>query len=200
MSAAIATDIRLNFETANILILEQSLHSLEVLLQIFRGFGARDCNKATSIEEATDIVRRKTLDLILVDPTLKEGSGLEFVRWLRGSGLDPNRSAPVIVASTSATNIAVAQARDAGASFFLIKPVTPAILMDRILRVVRDNRAFLVADGYAGPDRRFKFEGPPPGVAPRRASDLNTKLGEAKEPNMSQADIDSLMKPQRVVL
>jgi DNA-binding response OmpR family regulator len=194
------TDVKLNFEAANILILEQSQHSLEIFLQILYGFGARNCHRSTTIDEAMNIVRRRTLDLIIVDPNLKEGDGLQFVRWLRHSGLDPNRSAPVLAASANATNVAVARARDAGASFFLSKPVTPAILMDRIMRVLRDNRAFIVSENYSGPDRRFKHEGPPPGVQPRRSTDVNTRLGDAKEPNMSQDEIDSLMKPQRITL
>jgi DNA-binding response OmpR family regulator len=191
---------KLNFEAVSVLLLEQSLHGLEVLLQMFYGFGARNCHKSTSIEDAASIVQRKTLDLIVVDPNLKEGDGLEFVRWLRNSGIDPNRSAPALILSANGTSASVRLARDAGASFFLVKPVTPAALMDRIVRVLRDKRAFIIADAYAGPDRRFKFEGPPPGVAPRRSTDLKSTLGDAKEPNLSQDELDSMFKPQKVSL
>lgn len=191
---------KLNFEHVQILLLEQSPHGLEILSQMFLGFGARNCHRCAAIEDATAIVHRATLDLIVIDPNLKEGDGLEFVRWLRNSGIDPNRFAPVLVLSANGANFAVARARDAGASFFLVKPVTPATLLERIGRVLRDKRAFIVADTYAGPDRRFKFEGPPAGMPPRRSTDLKSKLGDAKEPNLSQEELDSMFKPQKVTL
>jgi CheY-like chemotaxis protein len=51
-----------------------------------------------------------------------------------------------------------------------------------------------------GPDRRFKAFGPPIGTKGRRHDDLNAKIGAAVEPNMSQNEIDLLMKPTRVKL
>lgn len=194
------TNTKLNFESVNILLLEQSVHALEIMQQMLFGFGARNFDRTVTIDEAKTVVGRKTLDLITVDPNLKEGDGLAFVRWLRKSGLEPNRFAPLMVLSANGSNMSVMRARDAGASFFIVKPITPAILMDRILRVIRDKRPFVVADNYAGPDRRFKFEGPPVGEAPRRSTDLDVKIGEAREPNLSQDELDSLFKPQKVSL
>jgi DNA-binding response OmpR family regulator len=202
MAVALGPDAtaKLNFEGVSVLILEQSQHSLEIALQMFYGFGARNCHKSTAIEEAMAIVDRRTLDLVVVDPNLKEGDGLDFVRRLRTSDDPANRTAAVFVTSANGTLAAVHAARDAGTSFFLVKPVTPAVLMDRILRVTRDKRAFIVCDSYAGPDRRFKMEGPPPGCAPRRSTDIITRLGDATQPNLSQDELDSMFKPQKVNL
>jgi DNA-binding response OmpR family regulator len=191
---------KINLDGANILLLEQSEHGLEILVQMFHGFGGRNCHKCTSIDEARSVVMRATLDLIVADPNLQAGDGHEFVRWLRTSGLDPNRTVPIIMISANGTKAAVERARDAGASYFLVKPVTPRVLLDRIVRVQTDKRAFVVCDAYAGPDRRFKFEGPPPGVTPRRSTDIKTKLTDTGGPNMSQSDIDALFKPQRASL
>lgn len=198
--ATLDTSEKFNFEGVCVLLLEQSEHSLEILLQMFYGFGARNCHKCTTIGDAKYAAERQTLDLVVVDPNLKEGDGLGFVRWLRGSEALANRSTPVLVASANGTVSSVRTARDAGASFFIVKPMKPAVLMDRIMRVTRDRRSFVVSDAYQGPDRRFKMEGPPPGSAPRRSTDITTRLGDASEPNLSQDDINSLFKPQKVVL
>ncbi len=189
-----------NLQTANILLLEQSQHGLEVLAQMFLGFGARQLHRTISIEEATRVMERNTLDLAVVDPNLKGGDGYDFIGSLRRRGAEPNRSMPIIVVSADGSMSAVVRARDVGTSYFVVKPVRPAVLVDRIMRVVRDNRSFIVSDGYTGPDRRFKMEGPPPGIAPRRSTDITTRLGEATAPNMSQNEIDSLFKPQKVSL
>ena len=191
---------RFNFEGVCVLLLEQSEHTLEILLQMFYGFGARNCHKCTSVSEAKYAAERQTLDLIVMDPNLQEGDGLNFLRWLRGSESLANRTTPVLVASANGTVASVRAARDAGASFFIVKPMTPMVLMDRIMRVARDRRSFVVSDAYQGPDRRFKMEGPPPGIGPRRSTDITSRLGDATEPNLSQDDINSLFKPQKIVL
>ncbi|HVY85150.1 MAG TPA: response regulator [Caulobacterales bacterium] len=191
---------RFNLESSSILLLEQSPQALEVLVQIFFGLGARNCHKCTSMDEAMNVARKTTLDLVVVDPNLAEGDGHAFVENLRRSNLEPNRSIPIIVISANGARSAVERARDVGASYFIVKPVTALVLIDRILRIARDERCFVVTDTYAGPDRRFKFEGPPPGIAPRRSTDVKTRLEDVSAPNMSQDEIDSLLKPQRVAL
>jgi len=58
---------------------------------------------------------------------------------------------------------------------------------------------FVECDTYFGPDRRYKNEGPPPEFPDgRRREDVTTELGEAAEPNMSQDELDNLIKPQKV--
>lgn len=191
---------RVNLEGSQIVLLEQGEHGLEILVQMFYGFGVRSCHKCMSVAEAQNIVRRSTTDLIVADPNLPDSDGHEFVRWLRTSAPDANRTAPVILVSANGSRTAVERARDCGASYFLVKPLTARVLLDRIMHVQGDKRAFIVCDTYAGPDRRFRFEGPPPGVAPRRCTDIKTKLTDAAGPNLSQSDIDALVRPQRVLI
>jgi hypothetical protein len=51
------------------------------------------------------------------------------------------------------------------------KPISPRIIMERLIWVARENRQFLQTDSYAGPDRRFHDEGLPEGVPGRRRED-----------------------------
>jgi hypothetical protein len=66
--------------------------------------------------------------------------------------------------------------------------------------VARDERMFVDCEAYAGPDRRFKFEGPPPGEDGRRDNDLPAEVGQATDPNLSQDELDSMMKVSKVSL
>ena len=80
------------------------------------------------------------------------------------------------------------------------KPLTPIILIERIFWVAHAGRSFVTTDKYVGPNRRFRFDGPPTGEVGRRYDDLKEDLGAAIEPNMSQDQIDALMLPRKVNL
>jgi hypothetical protein len=67
-------------------------------------------------------------------------------------------------------------------------------MLERILWVAREQRGFVACDSYAGPDRRFKFDGPPAGGPGRRRDDLSADVGDAVMPNMSQDQIDALLQ------
>jgi DNA-binding response OmpR family regulator len=140
------------------------------------------------------------VDFLLVDSNLDEDSGYALVRWLRRSSLDPNRFAPVILTSSHTPVSEIASARDCGANFVVAKPLSPSVLMQRMLWIAKGGRQFVEAQSYVGPDRRFKFDGVPEGTKGRRASDLSASVGAATEPNLNQDQINNVLKPQRVAL
>ncbi|MEJ0058815.1 MAG: hypothetical protein WDM79_04155 [Terricaulis sp.] len=53
---------------------------------------------------------------------------------------------------------------------------------------------------FSGPDRRWKNAGVPPGTTGRRDGDLSAEVGEATESNLSQNQLNAIMKPQKVVI
>ncbi len=191
---------RINLSKALVLLIDGSQHSVDVLAQIMKGFGVPEVYRCTNIDEAEKITRARTFDLIIIDPQVSDGAGYEFLNGLRQSEGAPNAYTPVVLISGHARATDVRRARDTGANFFVAKPITPSVLLQRILWVARDKRPFVEVGKYIGPDRRFKFEGPPPGSDGRRENDLSAPLGSADEPNMSQTEIDSLIKPQRVMI
>jgi hypothetical protein len=77
------------------------------------------------------------------------------------------------------------------------KPVSPKVLFDHIVWSASQERNFVEGDSFIGPDRRFKFTGPPDGDG-RRDTDVSAEIGEATQPNLSQQELDSTFKPTRV--
>lgn len=200
MAAAIDPKGRINFSEVSILLLEQSETAVDLLGQIFAGFGAQHCIKTLTVDDAVNAVSRKPIDLAVVEADLGADDGLDFIRWLRRSASEPSRSAPVLVASAIATAPAVRKALAAGANFFVAKPISGSMIMNRMVWILKDNRPFVDCEVYAGPDRRFKMLGPPPGSDGRRNADIKTRLSEAAGDNLSQDDIDAMIKPQKVQL
>lgn len=191
---------RINLRNVTVLCVDSNTLGLDVLGQMLMGFGVERIRRAATVEDARATFSREPIDFALIDSLVDDGSGYDLVRWLRQSSLDPNRFAPVIVTSSHTPQSEVASARDCGANFVVAKPLSPSVLMQRMLWIARGGRQFVEAPKYVGPDRRFKFVGVPEGTKGRRASDLSTSVGEATEPNLNQDQINSVLKPQRVAL
>ena len=90
--------------------------------------------------------------------------GLEFVRLLRTATNSPNPFVPVIMLTAHTETKRVMEARDAGITEFLAKPISAQQLGSRIRAVIEHPRPFVRAESYIGPDRRRRqdpdFEGP----------------------------------------
>lgn len=191
---------KVDLTRARALLLDDNQVHLNLLSNVLTSFDLRRQTKVQNFRDAKAAAGGAEFDLILVEAALAKGQGFDFIRWLRREGPEFNRTTSVLVVTSGTRIDQVAKARDAGANFVLAKPVTPPVLLQRIIWLGRDRRLFVEAESYCGPDRRFKAFGPPPGMKGRRHDDLNFKIGAAVEPNMSQNEIDLLIKPTRVNL
>lgn len=191
---------RFNLKNASIMLVEHGSLGMDILVQIMVGFGAKTLHKCETADEARVTICRTEMDLIIVDALLGDDNGYELVEWMRREAPEPNKFAPMLMLSAHTQASKIARARDCGAHFIIAKPLTPVVLLERILWVAKEQRRFVATDSYIGPDRRFKFEGPPAGTTGRRKDDLPESVGEAKAPNMSQDEIDALMAPRKVTL
>ena len=191
---------RVNLEHISVLLIDDNLQALDILSSVVQGFGVKEQIRSSSAVEATDVIRKRLVDLILVDCAMPEMDGYDFIRWLRREAPTHARQTPVIMLTGHAAASKVHKSRDCGASFVVTKPLTPAVLLQRIVWLSTDEREFIQSETYVGPDRRVRNMGPPLNVAGRRKGDLSTHVGEAVEANMDQSDIASLFKPRRVAL
>lgn len=196
----LSANSKIDLSRARALLVDDNQIHLGLLSNVLHGFDLRRQTKCANIRDAKAAAQGGEFDLVLVEAALAGGSGFEFIRWLRREGPDINRTASVLVVTSGTRLDDVSMARDSGANFVLAKPVTPQVLLQRIIWLGRDRRLFVEAKGYAGPDRRFKAFGPPLGTKGRRHDDVNAHLGNASEPNMSQNEIDMLIRPSRVNL
>ncbi|MBB5772121.1 CheY-like chemotaxis protein [Brevundimonas vesicularis] len=191
---------RVNLAHTTVLLIDDQPTSLSMLGSIVQGFGCKEQIKCPSAEAAVELLARRSVDLILIDCIMPDMDGYDFVRWLRRDSPAPTRYVPVIMILGHASQAKVHQGRDCGASFIVAKPLSPSMLLKRIIWLGGEDRDFVESEHYIGPDRRVRNYGPPPGTDGRRESDLTGELGEAVEENMDQETIDMLMKPMKVSL
>ena len=191
---------RVNLEQSTVLLIDDNPQALDMLSSVFQGFGVKEQIKCTSATEGVRVIQTRAVDLIVIDCADPEMDSYAFARWLRRETPAPLRFIPIILLTGHASQSKVREGRDCGVSFVVTKPLTPAVLLKRILWLAGDEREFVECATYVGPDRRVRNFGPPLGVAGRRKDDLSAHVGAAVEANMDQSDIDMLMKPQRVAL
>lgn len=194
-----AKNDRVNLAHTTVLLIDDQPTSLDMLGSIVQGFGCKEQIKCSSAQAAVELLARRAVDLILIDCIMPDMDGYEFVRWLRRDAPMPARYVPVIMILGHASQAKVHQGRDCGASFMVAKPLSPSLLLKRIIWLGAEDRDFVEAEHYIGPDRRVRNYGPPAGDG-RRESDLSGELGAAVEENMDQDAIDMLMKPMKISL
>jgi CheY-like chemotaxis protein len=171
MPEALQASTRINLEKIEVLLVDDSIPSLNLLSQVLLGFGVGHVTRADGAKAAQNLLRESTFDLVISATNMTGVDGYELVKWLRRGALEANRYLAVILVSGHTPPSQVFKARDAGANFTVAKPISPKILLERILWSAKEERQFIECDSYAGPDRRFKNDGPPAGAKGRRRDD-----------------------------
>lgn len=199
MSLPYSKSERVNLSTAEVLLACGDPESLNILAEMFAGFGVHTPRRCLSGMEARTSIQERILNLVVVDSALQDQTGYDFIHWLRRCEIAPNCYAPVILITGHTKPSQIFKGRDAGASFVVRKPVAPLVMMQRIMWLLNDQRKFVTSPGYCGPDRRVKALGPPVGTKGRRHDDLSADVGMATTPNLGQDEIDALFNPKAAV-
>lgn len=187
---------KFNLSQAAILLVESAPAEMDLYGQMLAGFGATIVHRCASEEEANEALDANEFDLAIVDAKLGDDDGYEFVRRLRRRN-GAKGQIPVMMIAGHTPRSRITQARDCGAHFLVRKPLSPALMLERILWVAHETRPFIECDGYAGPDRRFQHLGPPPGVDGRRREDALDDLSGPSGPDLDQNQVDQMFKPRK---
>jgi CheY-like chemotaxis protein len=131
---------------------------------MLNSFGIRMIREAKDGAEALESLRRWPADLAICDFLMEPLDGVAFTRKVRNAPDSPNPYLPVVMLTGHSELHRVIEARDAGVTEFVVKPLTAKALVDRINTVIFKPRPFIRTRDYFGPDRRRKddpfFSGP----------------------------------------
>jgi two-component system chemotaxis response regulator CheY len=144
------------FENFRALIVEDNGHMRVLLRELLNSVGIREVSEAANGKAALAVLANRQCDLILSDMAMAPMDGIAFTRHIRTDESSPNHFVPIIMVTGHTEIERVKEARDAGVTEFLAKPVTPHNLYARIAEIVERPRAFVRTETYFGPDRRRK--------------------------------------------
>jgi len=133
--AALQPNSKFNFANASVLVVDESQIGQEVSLTILSSYGFRAITRSTSLQNATEHLRFKPFDLVLIDPYAFGEASYKFIKWLREDTNNPNTCVPVIVTAAYTSMRTVAAARECGADYIIAKPFSCGGFLDRLLFV-----------------------------------------------------------------
>ncbi|WP_114521611.1 response regulator transcription factor [Altererythrobacter sp. ZODW24] len=115
-------------KTYRIAILDDDPAIREHFTEIVTSFPEYDlCGSAANIARARDLVVRKSPDLVLVDVGLPDGSGIDFIPFVK-----QQCEAKVLMVTSFGDRETVVNAIDAGADGYLLKDSSPEAILQGI--------------------------------------------------------------------
>lgn len=137
-----------------ILLVDDNQHMRAITTAVLQSAGIRKVREAADGAAALEVLREHAVDLVIVDFNMFPLDGVEFTRLVRNSPDSANPYLPIIMMTGHSEKSRVYEARDAGVTEFVVKPITAKAILDRIQAVIFKPRPFVKTDGYFGPDRR----------------------------------------------
>jgi len=144
----------LGLDAVRVLVVDDNQHMRSIVSTMLHSFGVRMIREAKDGGEAIDILGRWPADLAICDFLMEPTDGVEFTRRVRTAPDSPNPYLPVVMLTGHSELNRVTDARDAGVTEFVVKPLTAKALVDRINMVIFRPRPFVRTADYFGPDRR----------------------------------------------
>jgi len=121
----------------SILICEDNKLAQKALSAVLERQGYEVFTAADGIE-ATEFIKQREYDLIIIDIHLPFHSGLELVRYLRHNLV---KNTPVIVVSAFSDPQVQKQAMDLGVNEYFTKPINAEDLINRVKLYIKDERS-----------------------------------------------------------
>ncbi|MFQ5957840.1 MAG: response regulator [Alphaproteobacteria bacterium] len=140
------------FERLSVLIVDDNEHTVALITKILRTFGVRSISATADGASALRFLTRKSVDLVICDWEMRPLDGLEFTKLVRKAPESPNPFVPIIMLTGHTEIDRVVKARNAGVNDFVAKPVSPAVLLSRMVSVLDGWSDFIKAGNCLGPD------------------------------------------------
>lgn len=156
----------MNLSRLSVLVIDDNQHMRTILRTILNGFGIRRIIEAADGHSGLTMTRDLRPDVVLCDWVMSPRDGADYMVALRGDEDLAVAMTPVMMLSADTRKAVVLKALGLGIHEFLAKPVSPALMYERLGYILLENRPFIRKEGYFGPVPRTplapgpRFAGP----------------------------------------
>lgn len=130
----------LPLEELDIVAIDDSKAMQGIYRSIFSSFRTKRARVYGDPERAMNAMLLEPPNVLLLDWRMESTSGAKLLRTLRLKQMDPLCFLPVIVVSAYGTQTVVELAYRLGANNFLLKPISPEVLIKRLQWIASDSR------------------------------------------------------------
>lgn len=120
------------YENIRILVLEDEAHIRQIICRLLRQIGFRLINEVDNGADGFKELLRVKPQVILCDIHMEPIDGLTFLRKLRGLGHPELSRIPFIFLTADSARSTVFEAKDLRVDGYLVKPVSPKQLREKI--------------------------------------------------------------------
>lgn len=136
------------------LIVDESRFMRSLIADLLRAIQLNNVQFAASGDDAIAQMRAWSPDVTFIAREMDPRDGVSLTRWIRTSPESPAPQVPIILMTASTKQGDILEARDAGVTELVIKPVTPKAVYSRLKAVLAGPRSFVESPVYTGPCRR----------------------------------------------
>jgi CheY-like chemotaxis protein len=137
-----------------VLVVDSNENFRRLVISILRSASVSKVVEASSGAEAVELMDNFAPNLALVDWRDGPMEGGEFVSYVRNHPNSPSPFMPIIVLTGYSHDGLAQEVRAFGADDFVAKPISPRILLGRMMRAIQAPRPYVRGGNYLGPDRR----------------------------------------------
>lgn len=148
----------MDLKSLSMLVVDDNINMRRILGAILKSFGIRDIQEAGDGQQALRILNGREVDIVFTDLMMQPVDGLAFIRWIRTSSASPCPYVPIVMITGHATRRSLDEARMAGVTEFLAKPLNARGVMHRLNEVICNPRPFVRIGDYFGPCRRRRID------------------------------------------
>jgi CheY-like chemotaxis protein len=163
--------VRIDFNRLRFLVVDDNAHMRRIVRTLLHGFGTREVYEAEDGAVGLESFTQYSPDIVITDWVMPMLDGLQMVRKIRQPEGSVNPYVPIIMLSGHSEKKRIIDARDAGITEFMAKPISAKSLYQRVLNVVANPRPFIKTQTYFGPDRRRNANSGYAGVERRKGGD-----------------------------
>jgi CheY-like chemotaxis protein len=185
-----ATSTTEELHGARILIVDDDAFTRKVIRQVLTGLKFNQIDEAEDAQVALARLQDRTFDLVITDVHMPGINGLELLRRIRGGLAPVSRDARVIVLTSFANTEVMGAALALDVNGFLVKPMKPQAVEEKIACALREEVQLGPALGYQSVNTDLR-------TLPRAAA-IKPDSGSAYEAQVRAAE--PLARPVRLKL
>lgn len=122
-----------------ILVVDDDNFARKIVLRVLRDLGYLDVTDAASAEAAIKLLESSSFDLILTDIDMPGMNGLKFIQMIRSGKTHAKPGTRVMVLTVLSRTDILGAALALDVNGFLVKPVIPAVVEEKLARAMTEN-------------------------------------------------------------